>query len=195
MAVDEDSGSGQKAGIHTHAIASVDLNYDEALPVVTAAFGLCPQALQETLFELENFLDIHAHDERFGGGDGAVDEQDILELVLARRQDAGTFVDFVRIEEIEHGEVLHAQDFVHALQTQAPLAVEEIGDMGLFEAGLLRQAQTRQPLFFDTVPQGFAKVFLQDFEFHEAEYSTIYSRLLLIMSVQHLRGNNGAMRA
>jgi hypothetical protein len=75
--------------------------------------------------------------------------------------------------------VLHTQYFVHALQTQTSFTVEEVGDVSLFEPGLFRQTQTRQSLFFDPVPQGLAKVFLQYFEFHGGKYSTLYSESLL----------------
>jgi hypothetical protein len=59
----------------------------------------------------------------------------------------------------------------------------------LFESGLLGQAQTGQAFLFDTMPKGFAKIFLQDFEFHKSEYTTVYSGSLLIMWFQHLKGN------
>jgi len=77
---------------------------------------------------------------------------------------------------------LHSQDLIHALETQATLAIEEVRDVRLFESGLFSQPQTGQAFLFDAVPKSFAKVFLQDFEFHKAEYTMIYSESLLIMS-------------
>ena len=112
----------------------------ETLPLIAVAFSFGAQAAQETFLELEDFLDFHAHDHGFGGGDGAIDHEDVFELVLAGRQDAGALVDFMGIEQVEHGKALHLQDFVHALETQATLAVQEVGDVGLFEARLLCQA-------------------------------------------------------
>ena len=38
--------------------------------------------------------------------------------------------------------MLNSQDFVHAFETQAPLAIEEVGNVGLFESGLLGEPQT-----------------------------------------------------
>jgi len=77
---------------------------------------------------------------------------------------------------------LHSQNLIHALETQAPLAIEEVRDMRLFESGLLSQTQASQAFLFNAVPKSFAKVFLQDFEFHKAEYTMVYSESLLIMS-------------
>ena len=41
---------------------------------------------QEALLELENLAHVHAHDERLGRGNVAVDQQDIVEFVIAGRQ-------------------------------------------------------------------------------------------------------------
>ena len=49
----------------------------------------------------------------------------------------GALVDLGGIEQVEDGEVLDVEDFVHAFDAEAALAVEEIGDVGLFESGLL----------------------------------------------------------
>ena len=70
------------------------------------------------------------------------------------------------IEEIEHGEVLHGKHFVHALETQPALAVEEVGDVRLLEPCLFGQPQPGKVSVFNPVPEGLAQVFLQSAEFH-----------------------------
>ena len=40
MAVDQERGSGHQAGIHAHGFPGIDLDEDEALPLVAVAFGL-----------------------------------------------------------------------------------------------------------------------------------------------------------
>ena len=62
--------------------------------------------------------------------------------------------------------MLNRQDFVHALEAETALAIEEIGDVGLFESGLLRQAETGQVTFFDAVPERVTQILLQYSEFH-----------------------------
>jgi hypothetical protein len=58
------------------------------------------------------------------------------------------------------------QDPVHALQTETAFSVEEVGDVGLFEAGFFRQTKTGQLAVLDTLPQALTEVLLQALELH-----------------------------
>ena len=69
--------------------------------------------------------------------------------------------------------MLDLEDLVHTFQAESAFAVEEIGDVGLFESGLLCQTQSRQVALVDALPQSLAEIFLQHFEFHEREYTTV----------------------
>jgi len=115
---------------------------------------------------------MHASDERLGSGSGSVGEQDVFKFVAAGRQDGGALVDFGRIEQIEYGEMLDGEYFVHAFEAEAALPVEEVGDVGLLESGQLCQPEAGEFACFDALPQYLAKIILQDFEFHGPEYST-----------------------
>jgi hypothetical protein len=44
--------------------------------------------------------------------------------------------------------------------------------VGLFESGLLGEMEAGELSGFDTLPENLAKIILQDFELHGAEYST-----------------------
>jgi hypothetical protein len=68
--------------------------------------------------------------------------------------------------------MLDGKNFVHAFNAEAALAVEEVGDVGLLESGLLGKPEAGQLTCFDTLPEYFTKVILQDFELHFREYST-----------------------
>jgi hypothetical protein len=68
--------------------------------------------------------------------------------------------------------MLHGKNFVHAFEAEAALAVEEVRDVGLLESGLLGEVEAGEFSGFDALPQDLAKVVLQDFELHGAEYST-----------------------
>ena len=105
----------------------------------------------------------------FGGGDFAINQENVLKFVLGGRQDAGALVDFGRIEEVEDREMLHLENSVHALEAEATFAIEEIGDMSLSETGLRGQAQASQFSLFDALPQGLTKIVLESFEFHVPE--------------------------
>lgn len=86
MAIDEESGAGQKTGVHAHPFASIRFDNHETFPLIAIAFGFSLQFLQEIFLEFQDFFDIHAGNERMGGGDVAVGEEDVLELVVAGRQ-------------------------------------------------------------------------------------------------------------
>ena len=172
MAVDQERGSGHESGIHAHGFFGVQLDEHKALPVRAVAFGFGFEFPQEGFLELVDIFHVHAGDEGLSGSVGGVGEQDILEFVAAGRQDGGTFIDFGGVEQIENGEVLDLQNFVHAFEAQSALLVEEVGDMGLLEASLLGQSKAGKLACFDTIPEDLTKIILQDFEPHKAEYST-----------------------
>ena len=124
-----------------------------------SAFSL----LQEGFLELEDFFDVHAGDERLGGGGGGVGEQDIFKFVGAGGQDGGALADFGGIEQVEHGKMLDGENFVHAFEAEAALAVEEIGDMGLLESGLLGEVESGEFACFDALPEQLCEDYLAGF--------------------------------
>src|SRR5580658_7010410 len=179
MAVDQKCGSRQEARVHAHGFAVVYLDEHKAFPLLAIAFGLRFQLLKKSFLEFQDFLDVHAGDEGTSGGYGSVDEKDVLEFIVAGRQDGSAPVDLGGVEQIEHGKMLDGQDPVHALEAQAALAIQEVRDVSLFKAGLLRQPKAGQVAFLDALPKRFAQVVLQYSEFHGSEYSTVrYSTML-----------------
>jgi hypothetical protein len=166
MAVDQERGSGHEAGRHGEGFAGVELDEDEALPAGTAIVGCGLQLAKKALLEFEDIENLAAGDEGLGGGGGGIGEKNILELVRTRRQDGGALVNLGGIEQVEDGEVLDGENFVHAFDAETALSIEEIGDVGLLESGLLRKAKAGQLRRFDTGPQDFSKVILQNLELH-----------------------------
>ena len=169
VAVEENNGAGEEAGIHAHAAAAIHANDNKTFPGFAITLGFGTETAEEGAMELEELLDTHAHDEGLGGGDTAVDNADILKLILAGRRDAGAFVDFIGIEQVEDGQFLDLEDFVHAFQAQATLAVEEIGNVGLAEAGFLGEAESGEFTVGDALPKALAEIVLQSLEFHASE--------------------------
>ena len=88
-----------------------------------------------------------------------------VEFVGAGRDDRGALIDLGGVEQVKHGDVLHGQDLVHAFQAEAALAIEEVGDMGLLEAGLLGEVKAGEIAFVNALPEGFAEVVLKSTEF------------------------------
>ena len=141
MSVDQERGSGRQAGGHGLGITGIELDQDEALPGGTVAFEFRLQLVEEGLLELKDLLHVHAGDAGLGGGDGAAGEDDVIEVVGTGGQDGGALIDLGSIEQVKNGEVLDLEDLVHALDRETALAVQEIGDVGLFESGLLGEAE------------------------------------------------------
>lgn len=165
MAVEQQCGPGRKTGKHAGGVAGIELDEDEAGPVGTIAFGFGLELAEEGFFEFEELEHLIGGDERVDGG-GGVGQQDIFELVGAGGDDGGAFVDFGGIEQVEDGEMLNGKDFVHALDAETALAIEEIGDVGLFESGLLGESESGEFAAIDPFPEDFAEVVLQGLELH-----------------------------
>ena len=166
MAVDEERGAREKAGIHRGGLATVELDQHETLPVGTIAVGFGPNPVKERLLELEDFLDLHADDERLGGGMTGIGEDNIFEFVGAGRKDGSALVDLKRIEEIEDREMLNLEDLVHAFEAETALAIEKVGNMSLLEACLLGEAEAGEFACVDAGPEDLAEIVLQNFELH-----------------------------
>lgn len=178
MAVDQERGSGSEAGRHERGLVGVEPDQHEAMPGRAVAFGIGPELVKEGFLELENLLHVHADDEGLGGSGGWIGEDDIFEFVGAGGKDGGAFVDFGRIEEVEDREMLDLKNLIHAFDAEAALAVEEVGDMGLLESGLLGKAEASKFSCFDTVPEDLAEVILQEFELHGRSIALGYSAAL-----------------
>ena len=109
---------------------------------------------------------MHAGDAGFGGGGGAVGKDYVFEVVAAWGKDGSSLVDFRGIKQVENGEVLNLEDFVHALDREAALAVEEIGNVSLLESSLLGETEAGEFACFDSLLEDFSEIILQGLELH-----------------------------
>jgi|SRR5579862_2620869 len=165
MAVEEQGGSGQETRKHARGVPGIELDEDKASPVGTIALGFGLELAQERLLEFEDFEDAISGDER-ANGRRRFGEQDVLEVVGAGGDNGGTFVDLGGIEQVEDGKMLNGKDFVHALEAQTALAIEKIGDVSLFEAGLLGEAESGKFTALDPFQKNFSEIVLQGLELH-----------------------------
>jgi len=140
MSVDQKRDAGLEAWGHGGDVLGVGFDQDEAVPGGAVHLHVGLELAKEGLLELEDVEDEISGDQRASQG-GEADEKDVFELVGAGRQDGGALVDLGGIEQVEDGEVLDGENLVHALDAEAALAVEEIGDMGLLESGLLGKSK------------------------------------------------------
>jgi hypothetical protein len=79
--------------------------------------------------------------------------------------------------------MLHVQNSVHSFQAKSALAVQEVGNVGLLEAGLFRQPQARELPCVNVFPQGLAEIFLKHAEFHRRSITRYNSPVLLLAQV------------
>ena len=173
VTIEEQNRPRRSTGIHAQPLFCIGLDDHEALPTGAAAFRLSFQAFQESLLELGHLLHMHPENCWFGGGDVRICDGDVIEVVGAGTKAGGSFIDLSRVDEVQHGQTLDAENFIHGFETQAPLVVEEIGDMGLLETGLLRQAQASEFARVDALTNNIAEIVLQRTKFHEAECNTL----------------------
>ena len=169
MPVDQHRGSWQQARIHTHAVGGIDLDQHKTQPAISRRFQGWAQAAKKALLELENVLDSFVGDDGFTRGNGSLYQQHVLEIVVAGWDDAGPLVDLTGINQVKHRDSLDRQDTVHGLQAKEAFAIEEVGDVGLLEAGLPRQPERGEFPAIDPLQQLAAQIFLQLTEFHAAK--------------------------
>ena len=171
MSVKQQSGAGHEAGRHGGGVAGIELNQDETVPggAIAVDFGL--ELAEEGFPEFERAEDAVGGNQGTGGGGGRIGEQNVFEIVGAGEKDGGALVDFGGIEQVEDGKMLNGKDFVHTVEAEAALAVEEVGDMSLFESGLLSKMEAGEFPCCDAFQEDFTEVILQELELHWGEYS------------------------
>jgi hypothetical protein len=102
----------------------------------------------------------------FEGSDGAVNEQDVFKSIVTGRRNAGAFVDFSGVEEVEDGEAKYGKDLVHPLKAEATLAIEEVGDVRLLEISEVREFEAGELTGVDPGPEELSQIVLKRAESH-----------------------------
>ena len=166
MAVEQQRCSCRKAGRHRKGFFGSEPDEHETLPCGAVSFGHCLKPSQECFLEFEDIKYVHAGDERLSGRGGGIGKDYVFEFVVAWGKDGGALIDLGGIEEVEYAEVLDGEDGIHAFEAEAALAVEEVGDVGLLESGLLCQPESGQAACFDSPQEDFTKVVLQTAKLH-----------------------------
>src|SRR5262249_28711246 len=105
-------------------------------------------------------------DQRLARRDRSLGQHHVFVFIARWRDDRRALVDLRRIEQVEYRQMLHLQDLVHAFQTQRPLGIQEVRDVRLLEAGLLREFEAGELALFHPLADHFAKVLLKLSEFH-----------------------------
>ena len=168
VAVEENASAGQEPGIHAHAFASAGLHEDETLPGGAAAVHGRLLALEKLFAYFKCGEQVLAGEAGLEGGGIGVHQGDVFKFILAGRNDGGVTVDFVGIEQIEDGKMLHGEDAVEADEAQPSFRIQKVGNVRLLEAGLARQLQAAELPGTDAPQQELTQVFLQVEKIHGA---------------------------
>jgi len=166
MAINEDGCTWNSSGEHAVAFACVEANENEPLPLLTRALQFRAKSAEERLLEFENVFHGFVGEKRLLSSNGRIHQYHILEVIFTGRKNAGTLINFRGVEKIEDRKMLDGQHFIHAFEAQAALAIEEVGNMSLLEAGLSGELEAGQIARFNALPQSLAQIFLQRAEFH-----------------------------
>src|SRR6185437_14724307 len=92
VAVNQYGSAGQQARVHTHAVPRIGAENDKTLPLFAVAFHFRMKLAQEALLELQHVFHFHTQNQRLDGN-AAFDHQDVFEVVLTGRDNAGALVD------------------------------------------------------------------------------------------------------
>lgn len=115
MAIKEQRGTGDQAGIHSLGLTGVELDENETVPGKAVAMRFGPEMAQEAFSEFKDFEDPVGGNQGLSSCSG-LDKKNIFEFVRTGRQDGSTLVDFGGIEKVEDRKVLDGQDLVHAFE-------------------------------------------------------------------------------
>ena len=116
VAIDEESGAGQCARRHGHPFSGVGFDKDKSAPIAARGIGVGAQALEKSFLEFEDIADLLLLNVGGAGGDGGIDEEDVIKVGVGGREDGGAFVDLVGIKEIEDGEFENGEETVESFE-------------------------------------------------------------------------------
>ena len=165
MTVEDGDGSGGDQGLHCSGLLGVCTDGQEALPVDVFGGGTGAVVVQAGGGDLNGFNDGGRGDAGVvHGGRGRDDGDDLRWVATGRGWGGGSELEG---EDLVYGEVLRREDAVEPLEGERTLPIEEVGDVGLLEAGLVGEAATGEGAAFDAPEQFKAEKFMQVLEVHK----------------------------
>lgn len=162
VTVDDDDRSLGEEGGHGGGLVGVDADGDEAMPVFAGGGGAGAIFEEARGGEGDAFDDGGGRDFGLLDGDGRGDEGDGLGGVCGWGSGGGE----MEGEDLLDGEFLCGEDAVEAFEGEGSFAIEEVGDVGLLEAGLLGKTSSGEGTGFDAADEFQPQEFLEVGEVH-----------------------------
>jgi hypothetical protein len=164
MAVDQQGCTRSKKGRHGGRVLRIGPDEGEAGPEGSVAFGFGLELAQETFPELENVDDLHGSDDGPGGSAGGS-----VSRTLSNSSSLGDRMEAHLLTSAESSksrmEMLEGENFVHAFDAETRLAIEGVGNVGLFKSSLPGETDSGKFCCLDAFPQDFAKIIFQILNF------------------------------
>lgn len=161
MPVDDDQSLREDDGLHRKSIGSRDADGNEALPGDAVAGCVRPDELKRGRRQRHHFQDRGRIDDRL---------EESGSMRNDRNESALHFGELDAVpragQEIFGLDFLRSEDAIDGLGRQAPLSVEEVGEVGLSEAGLPGEERHAKGTAPDSAQQFVAKVIVHLDEFH-----------------------------
>jgi hypothetical protein len=123
------------------------------------------KAVQEGFAEDKGLYHVVGRESGDGGRDQGVYEGNFCKLSVQRRK-AEPPANRRTVHKVHDGEVLGGEDAVESSKAKPALAVEEVGDVGLLEASVVREGEGSQASMSDTFQKKSADALLQRMEGH-----------------------------
>jgi hypothetical protein len=147
-------------------LLGVGADREEALPVGVLGGGTGSIVVEAGCGDLDGFDDGGGEDARVVHGGGGRDDGNGLDRIAVFEEGwSGGCVEVER-EYVFDGEFLRGQDAVESFEREGAFSVEEIGDVGLLEAGLMGEATAGEETTVDAPKEFKPKEFVKVLKVH-----------------------------
>ena len=166
MAVEDSDGSGGEERIHRGGLLGVGADGEEALPVRVFGGRAGAVVVEARGGDVEGFDDGGGDDARVVHGGGGGDDGDSFDGIAGDGASRGRGGGEIDGEELVDGKALRSEDAVEAFERKGSLAVEEVGDVCLLEAGLVSEAAAGEGAAFDAAVEFETEEFVKVLKVH-----------------------------
>jgi hypothetical protein len=170
VAVEDGDGAGGDERIHGGGLLGVGADGEEALPVGVFGGRTGAVVVEAGGGDLDGFDDGRGGDAGFIHGSGGRDDGHDLDGVAGRSREGGLRRGEIERQDLVDGEVLRGEDAVETFEGKGAFAIEEVGNVGLLEAGLLGEAAAGEGTAFDAAKEFDAEELMQVLKVHRYKF-------------------------
>jgi hypothetical protein len=170
VAIEHGDCAGGDERIHGGGLLGVGADGEEALPMGVFGGRTGAVIVQAGGGDLDGFDDGRGGDAGFIHGSGGRDDGHDLDGVAGRNRERGLRRGEIERQDLVDGEVLRGEDAVETFEGKGAFAIEEVGNVGLLEAGLLGEAAAGEGTAFDAAKEFDAEELMQVLKVHRYKF-------------------------